>query len=202
MTPENFRRVRELFDVAADLPDAERQAYLEHKCSDAPELRARIDGSERHDEIGSALATFLRRRFRKETVAEAIGAVRQSGNRELAVRIERILAGQGNVIERAIVLGDGQVVRREDLPDEVAAWVGDGQDEPGSDDSEPSDSTPGDFQSALVAFKKRLILDAWRLSDADYGRTAERLGVHVNSLHRMIRNLGLKDRLQTVAADV
>ncbi len=55
---------------------------------------------------------------------------------------------------------------------------------------------PADFQSALVAFKKQLILDAWKAAGEDYARTAENLGVHVNSLHRMIRNLGIKPKLR------
>ncbi len=94
----------------------------------------------------------------------------------------------GNVIERAVVLGDGEVVRREDLPDEVA--VAAGEEEAAA---EAVDVT--DFQGALVTFKKRLILDAWNASGEDYGRTAERLGIHVNSLHRMVKNLGIKDAL-------
>ncbi len=86
-----------------------------------------------------------------------------------------------NVIERAVVLGDGQVVRAEDLPEEVAACRG--------------EDAPSGFQAALTAFKKELIFDAWQRSGDDYAATAERLGIHVNSLHRMIRNLGIKDQL-------
>ena len=92
-----------------------------------------------------------------------------------------------NVIERAVVLGDGEWIRREDLPDEVAA---------ASDDALVDDTgTPRGFQDALVAFKKQLILDAWAESGEDYARTAERLEVHTNSLHRMVKSLGLKAAL-------
>ena len=91
-----------------------------------------------------------------------------------------------NVIERAVVLGDGEVVRREDLPEEVASAAID----------EPAEGDSPDFQGALAAYKKLLILDAWRESGHDYAGTAERLGVHVNSLHRMIRSLGLKEELR------
>jgi len=101
-----------------------------------------------------------------------------------------------NVIERAVVLGDGRVVRREDLPDEVAAAAG---GEPPEDSSAVPEGSPSDFQSdfqsALVAFKKQLILDAWQAAGADYARTAERLGIHLNSLHRMVKNLGIKSAL-------
>ncbi len=44
--------------------------------------------------------------------------------------------------------------------------------------------------------KCRLILEAFTTSGGNYTRTAERLGLHPNYLHRLIRNLGLKDRLR------
>ena len=93
-----------------------------------------------------------------------------------------------NCIEHAVVLGDGERIRREDLPEEViAAAVVD----PPSDPAAAKD----DFQVALAAFKRQLVLDAWRESGEDYARTAERLGIHVNSLHRIVRDLGLKAAL-------
>ncbi len=90
----------------------------------------------------------------------------------------------GNVVERALVLGDGDVVRPEDLPDEVVENA-----------ALASDVVPSDFQAAVTETKKKLILRAWRRSGGDYSATAELLGVHVNSLHRMVRRLGLKDQL-------
>ncbi len=85
-----------------------------------------------------------------------------------------------NVLERAVVLGGDDVIRPEDLPDEVL---------------EGDEETSSDFMGAVTAAKKRLILDAYRKAGGDYAATAERLGVHVNSLHRMVRNLGLKPQL-------
>ena len=86
----------------------------------------------------------------------------------------------GNVIERAVVLGQSDVILPEDLPDEV---LGGG------------DEAPSDFHAALLSFKKRLVLDAYKKAGGDYGAAADLLGVHVNSLHRMIRTLGLRDQL-------
>lgn len=88
----------------------------------------------------------------------------------------------GNAVERALVLGDGETIYPEDLPDEVL---------------EGGDELPGSFHEALVETKKKLILKAWRDSGKDYRATAEILGVHVNSLHRMIGRLGIKDTLET-----
>ena len=89
----------------------------------------------------------------------------------------------GNAIERALVLGETDVVRPEDLPDEVLEGA-------------ESKTLPSDFQAALVAFKKKLVLDAWQKSGSDYGATADLLGIHVNSLHRMISRLGIRDQLE------
>ncbi len=149
---------------------------------DVPPLR------QRRDDV-PLLASHFARRHGRNLGLRGVGIAPEARRSLLAYDWPGNVRELGNVIERAVVLGDGQVVRREDLPDEVAAC---GDHDP-QNDSAPDE--PADFQSALVAFKKQLILDAWRLSDADYGRTAERLGVHVNSLHRMLRNLSLKDQL-------
>ncbi len=88
-----------------------------------------------------------------------------------------------NAVERAVVLGDGDVLRREDLPDELGASRA---------GTEPEGTG---FLDSLNAYKKQLILDAFAAAGQDYKAAADQLGVHVNSLHRMIRNLGLKDEL-------
>ncbi|HEX2568847.1 MAG TPA: sigma 54-interacting transcriptional regulator [Polyangia bacterium] len=86
----------------------------------------------------------------------------------------------GNVIERAVVLGTDERVHAEDLPDEVLG--GDG-------------AAASDFQATLIAAKKKLILEAFEQAGGEYQGAAARLGIHVNSLHRLIRNLGLKAQL-------
>ena len=86
----------------------------------------------------------------------------------------------GNVIERALVLGETDVIGPEDLPDEVV---------------EGSAEVPSEFQAALTEYKKKLVIDAYRKAGHDYGSAARLLGIHVNSLHRMISRLGIKDRL-------
>ncbi len=143
---------------------------------------------QRRDDV-PLLASHFARRHGRRLGRRAVGIAPEARRALLAYDWPGNVRELGNVIERAVVLGDGEVVRREDLPDEVAACGG--EDAGGGDAA----GEPADFQSALVAFKKRLILDAWRLAGADYAATAERLGIHVNSLHRMIRNLGLKEQL-------
>ena len=89
-----------------------------------------------------------------------------------------------NVIERALVLGQEEQIRPEDLPDEVLA----GSDEP-----------PSDFQATITETKKKLILDACRNAGGDLREAARGLGIHVNSLHRLLRNLDLKSQLTQLA---
>ncbi len=102
-----------------------------------------------------------------------------------------------NVVERAVVLGDGERIRREDLPEEVVAAAVRDASAPGRGDQAPEDpaAAKDDYQVALAAFKRQLVLDAWRRSGRDYACTAKRLGIHVNSLHRIVRDLGLKAAL-------
>ena len=47
----------------------------------------------------------------------------------------------------------------------------------------------------MKELKKQLILDAVEQTGGNYVEAAGILGVHPNYLHRLIRNLGLKDEL-------
>ncbi len=85
-----------------------------------------------------------------------------------------------NAIERAVVLGSTDVVLPEDLPEAVL----EAQPPPG-----PSRTN---YVSAVRQAKKRLILKALGEAGGSYTEAAKLLGMHVNNLHRLIRNLGLK----------
>jgi len=84
-----------------------------------------------------------------------------------------------NAVERAIVMGSTDHVLLDDLPEDIA--------EAGA----AADATPPYFQS-LTGAKKEVVRSALDQAGGDYLRAAQLLGVHVNSLHRMIRVLGLK----------
>ena len=43
MTPEQWRRVRVLFDVAGQLPAPQRRAFLRNACAEEPELRHEVE---------------------------------------------------------------------------------------------------------------------------------------------------------------
>ena len=84
-----------------------------------------------------------------------------------------------NAIERALVLGGGEAILPEDLPEPVL-------------DRESTSGTSGKYHAALTEMKKQLILKALDDSNGNYTEAAKLLGVHPNYLHRLIRNLDLK----------
>ena len=85
-----------------------------------------------------------------------------------------------NAVERAVVLGDGEMIRPEDLPDEVL-------------ERSAGEVPLSDFQNAIVATKKRLLLGALEQTDGNAAAAARGLGLHPNSFRRLMRQLGLKD---------
>jgi Nif-specific regulatory protein len=87
-----------------------------------------------------------------------------------------------NAIERAVVLGQSDVVLPEDLPETVV-------------DAAPATDDGVTLQSSVSDAKRKLIMDAWRHSGGDHDRAAEILKVHPNSLRRLIRNLGIRGTL-------
>ena len=80
-------------------------------------------------------------------------------------------------------MGTTEAILPEDLPDPIV--------EPRLP---PAES--GSFHGVLLAAKKRLIVDTFRECRSNYTETARRLGLHPNYLHRLIRNLDLKNTLE------
>jgi len=87
-----------------------------------------------------------------------------------------------NAIERAVVLGQSDLILAEDLPETVL-------------ESAALPEVPGALQSSITATKRQAILAAWQESGGDHRQAAERLNLHPNSLRRLIRNLKLRDTL-------
>jgi transcriptional regulator with GAF, ATPase, and Fis domain len=90
-----------------------------------------------------------------------------------------------NAVERALVLAWSDVIRPEDLPESILER-----------DLRPSDSAK--YHGALKELKKELILGALGEAQGNYTEAARLLGVHANYLHRLIRNLGLKDSARSL----
>ena len=88
-----------------------------------------------------------------------------------------------NAIERALVMGSSDMVLLEDLPESLL------------EQSSPEEIHEGQYHASVKELKKQLILGAVEQTRGNYVEAAGILGVHPNYLHRLIRNLGLKDEL-------
>ena len=88
-----------------------------------------------------------------------------------------------NAIERALVMGSPEMVLLEDLPESLL------------EQAPAPDMAEGKYQASVKAVKKQLILDAVEQTSGNYVEAAVILGMHPNNLHRLIRNLGLKDAI-------
>ena len=95
-----------------------------------------------------------------------------------------------NAIERALVLASSDVILPEDLPESLL-------------ERPPlPEMTEAKYHAAIKELKKQLILDAVEQTHGSYADAARILGVHPNYLHRLIRNLELKESLKDALRDV
>jgi len=111
---------------------------------------------------------------------------RVQGISEEAERMLRAYDWPGNVrelenaIERAVVLGESDRILPEDLP-ETLFRHGDPQMAP--------------IFASVGEAKRESVIRAWAQANGDYKVAAQLLGLHPNSLLRLIRTLSLRDRL-------
>jgi DNA-binding NtrC family response regulator len=86
-----------------------------------------------------------------------------------------------NAVERAIVLRSGSEIGADDRPEAVA------------ETPLPDTSSDSRFHAAVTEVKRRLVLDAIAEANGRLTDAARLLGLHPNYLHRLRRNLGLRD---------
>jgi transcriptional regulator with GAF, ATPase, and Fis domain len=89
-----------------------------------------------------------------------------------------------NAIERALVLGSSDTLLPEDLPESLL------------EHEISPEMTESRYHSSVKELKKQLILEAVEQTRGNYVEAAVILGVHPNYLHRLIRNLNMKDVLK------
>jgi len=88
-----------------------------------------------------------------------------------------------NAIEHAIVLGLGDEIVPDDLPEALL-------------EVQPVEHSGARYHDQLNQLKKHLIADAVKQTKGNYTEAAKSLGVHPNYLHRLIRNLNIKADLK------
>jgi transcriptional regulator with GAF, ATPase, and Fis domain len=87
-----------------------------------------------------------------------------------------------NAIEHAAILGSSEWLKPEDLPETVL------------EAADPADlASP--YQAALGEARRECVILAWSEANGQHDGAARILGMHPNSLRRLIRHLGLKEKL-------
>ena len=81
-------------------------------------------------------------------------------------------------------MGSSDVILPEDLPEAIL------------DTSSAAQISTAKFVSGVKETKKQLILDALQKTNGSYIEAAKVLGMHPNSLLRLIRNLDLKEAVK------
>ena len=89
-----------------------------------------------------------------------------------------------NAIERAVVLGTTDLILLEDLPEAIL------------ETETRTMAAPTKYHEAVADTKKQIILQAMDQTKGNYTDAAKLLGVHPNYLHRLIRNLNLREHLK------
>jgi len=92
-----------------------------------------------------------------------------------------------NAVERAVVLGSTPQILPEDLPDAVAE---------AAVFAPPQGALVGEFHAEVKEAKRQLVRQAIEQAGGNYAEAARRLGMHPNNLHRLIRELGLRQEMK------
>lgn len=89
-----------------------------------------------------------------------------------------------NAIERAVVMGSEDALVPDDLPEAVL------------DAGSPGSAATATYHGSIRERKKQLILQELQKANGNYIEAARALGIHPNSLLRLIRNLDLKSAVK------
>jgi len=132
----------------------------------------------RHDDI-ELLAMYFVRKYATKCRRRIAGIAPE------ALAVLRAYSWPGNVrelenaMERAVVMSSTDRILLDDLPEDIV-------------EAESTNDTAPAYYQSLTSARKELVRAALEQAGGDYARAAQLLGVHVNSLHRMIRVLGIK----------
>jgi Nif-specific regulatory protein len=139
---------------------------------------------ERPDDI-SLLANYFASKHGEKCNRRILGVSPQAQARLLSYEWPGNVRELENAIERAVVLGTTDHILPEDLPEATL-------------ESEPATATNSapKYHEAVTQTKKQIILTAMDQSKGSYTEAARLLGVHPNYLHRLIRNLNLREQVK------
>ena len=128
------------------------------------------------------LAAYFASRFAMKFQKRIIGVSPEARTRLMNYDWPGNVRELENAIERAVVLGNTDQILPEDLPESLL-----------------ESQTAGDiskYHDGVRETKKKLILNAMENAGGNFTEAAKLLGVHPNYLHRLIRNLDLRDLIK------
>ncbi|MGZ5435580.1 MAG: sigma 54-interacting transcriptional regulator [Pyrinomonadaceae bacterium] len=140
---------------------------------------------ERRDDI-PLLANYFARKYAEKCNRRVMGISSEARKRLMTYDWPGNVRELENAIERAVVLGTTEQILAEDLPEAVVEA-----------DPTVSNEEASSYHEQVVQTKKRMITDAMKQANGNYTAAAKLLNLHPNYLHRLIRNLNMKDQLKT-----
>jgi len=140
---------------------------------------------ERREDI-SLLASYFASKYSKKTQRHIIGISTEARMCLLNYEWPGNVRELENAIERAVVLGSTELILPEDLPEAVL------ETEPPAGGDVPI----AKYHETINEAKKRLIIKAVEQANGNYTEAAKLLGLQATYLHRLIRNMNLKEALK------
>jgi Nif-specific regulatory protein len=142
---------------------------------------------ERREDV-PLLASHFAAQFCRELGRQVLGFMPEARDCLLRYSWPGNIRELANAIQRAVILGDGDLIRPEDLPETVLEAA-----------SAAGHAPVTRYHDALIETSKRLILDAVKEAGGNITKAAKLLGISPNYLHKLISNLGLRDQIKASA---
>ncbi len=139
---------------------------------------------ERRDDI-PLLANYFARKYGEKCNRRILGISPEARRLLMSYDWPGNVRELENAIERAVVLGSTDYIVADDLPESVLEH-----------DATSSSEGSSSYHEQVVQMKKEMIIDAVKQCNGSYTAAAKMLHLHPNYLHRLIRNLNLKDQLK------
>ncbi|HKP38019.1 MAG TPA: sigma 54-interacting transcriptional regulator [Pyrinomonadaceae bacterium] len=131
------------------------------------------------------LANYFARKYAEKCNRKVLGISADAQKRLISYDWPGNVRELENAIERAIVLGTTDQILADDLPEAVLEF-----------DSDSEVDSTSNFHDKVLQAKREMILEAMKQARGNYTAAAKLLDLHPNYLHRLIRNLNLKDELK------
>lgn len=136
---------------------------------------------ERRDDI-PLLAYYFIAKYSKKCKRLVSGIAPETRNCLMAYDWPGNVREMENAIERAVVLGNTDVIMPDDLPESLLV-------------AGPVSQHLPNYHEAVSELKKKVILQAIEQANGNFTDAARLLGIHSTNLHRLIRTLGLRSSI-------